>query len=346
MDRPADYESRTGVAQLTRDNKAAPILTVGHGGDFSNPVIAVVKLRSRAEEFDVIHAWGSISLLVAAFSTKKPIVYTPYGFPTRHDIRWLRAIQSVRDVQIICPTEILKRAIVQRGLPIERCHLVRPGVDSSAIPRRRNDELRAKLRLRKDDYVLIAAGESVRGANHHATILAGTVLHVFDPQYKLVLWGKGPMAASEKRYSQLMIPVNFINFATDKLGQELTFEQLLSVADVMLVTSDGPMPTLPIATCMAAGVPIVSTPSRAISELLEDRHTCLMARKNVSRLIARRVLDLKEDTQIQWKIRDQARAEAYEYFSMTRYVEQVRGIYELAVSGRSPQPQAAMGAGM
>jgi len=77
------------------------------------------------------------------------------------------------------------------------------------------------------------------------------------------------------------------------------------------VTARGRVATLPIAICMAAALPIVSTVTYTVSELLEDRHTALMAPPGKPRLLARRVLDLLEDPTAQWSIADMARTEAY-----------------------------------
>jgi glycosyltransferase involved in cell wall biosynthesis len=96
---------------------------------------------------------------------------------------------------------------------------------------------------------------------------------------------------------------------------------------------------------MAAGLPIVSTVTYTVAELLEDRHTALMVPKPEARLIARRVLDLRADPGLQWSIADVARTEAYEYFSLTRFLEQWRGVYRQVAEGKQvevvePQPGA------
>jgi glycosyltransferase involved in cell wall biosynthesis len=78
---------------------------------------------------------------------------------------------------------------------------------------------------------------------------------------------------------------------------------------------------------MAAALPIVATVTYTNAELLEDRHTALMCPANKPRLLARRLLDLQEDQQVQWAICDQARTEAYEYFPLTRFLNEYREMY-------------------
>lgn len=345
-DRHCDYQTETGVSQLTRDEGGAS-RSVGHGGDYSTTFIGVLRLRDESRQYDLVHAWGEHALTIAALGSRRPIVYSPTRMPMQHDLRFLRATMGVRDVQVVCSTDTMRRAFVTRGVPIERCHLVRPGVDFARVNRRRDDELRRRLTFGPDDFVLLAPSEALPGTNHEMTILTATVLNVYDPKYKLLMWGRGPKQARDKRYSVCMLPPHFIAFASERLGAGVTFHDLLPAADAVLITANRAIPTLPIAMCMAAGFPIVSYVTPTVSELLEDRHTALMVGECRSRLLARRVLDLHEDPQLVWTICDNAKTEAFEYFSMTRFVSQFRSIYGQYTAGKPVEvPQQAPGAGM
>jgi glycosyltransferase involved in cell wall biosynthesis len=114
----------------------------------------------------------------------------------------------------------------------------------------------------------------------------------------------------------------------------------------VLVTARGGVATLPIAICMAAALPIIATVTATVAELLEDRHTALMC-SAVPRQVARRVLDLLEDSSLQWAIADRARTEAYEYFTQTRFLGQFRSVYRQVVEGDNvdvPEPPPGAGA--
>jgi len=118
-----------------------------------------------------------------------------------------------------------------------------------------------------------------------------------------------------------------VKSAEQILDRPVQFEELLPIADVCLVTPPGAAPTLPIATAMAAGVPIVSTVTYMLAELLEDRHTALMVPTRSPRALVQRVLDLREDPALRAKLVDTARAEAYEHFSMTRMLDEYRRVF-------------------
>ena len=100
-------------------------------------------------------------------------------------------------------------------------------------------------------------------------------------------------------------------------------------ADTMMITAGGPIPTLPIAACMAAGVPIVAVVSPTVAELLEDNHNCLMLKEARSRLLARRVR-LEDDVEAR-DVYD--RRLAYVYLDGERFEDELlrRGYARLLV---------------
>jgi glycosyltransferase involved in cell wall biosynthesis len=345
LDENADFQTERAVELLMRGQAGSAVAGFGRGREFATPIRAALNLRGHSAGFDLVHAWGPRAFTLGAIFGGKRMVYSPLRYSAR-EAGWIRAVMSGREVHLVCPTDTMRRGFVQRGIPIERCHLIRPGVDFARINRRRDDALRQRLGFAASDFIILGSGESIRGANHHLTLLAVTVLHLFDPKFKLLLWGKGPQTAAERAYARKMLPGEFVSFATDILG-DCAYEALLPASDAVLITADAPVPTLPVAIAMAAALPIVSTVTTTITELLEDRHNCLLVVKPTSRLIARRVLDLLEDNGLQWSICDTARTEAYEYFSVSRFINQHRTLYTQFVAGELIDiPQQKPGAGL
>jgi glycosyltransferase involved in cell wall biosynthesis len=93
------------------------------------------------------------------------------------------------------------------------------------------------------------------------------------------------------------------------------------------VPGNPPAPCLPICIAMASGLPIVGTAGSLVGEFVEDRHTALLTKPGSPKLLAQRVLDLQADANLAWKIGDQARGEAYEYFSMSQQIEKFSELY-------------------
>ena len=232
-------------------------------------------------------------------------------------------------------------------MPLERCHLVRPGVDFGRVRRRRDPALRQALGIGETDHVLLAPGESTPEADHERAVWAGSILGVLDSKYKVLLWGRGPPPGGPRCWGQGSGSRTLSASRKKRLGRAVEFEELLPAADTVLVAAGRPVATLPIAICMAAALPIVATVTYTTAELLEDRHTAAMVPPGPPRFLARRFLELQEDASLQWSIADMARTEAYEYFSLTRFLSQYRAVYrQLAAGERVEVPEQAPGAGL
>jgi glycosyltransferase involved in cell wall biosynthesis len=327
-DRHADFQTERGAQQLTA--KAAPpsrALTIGPGGDFPNTPAAALRLRRPARDVDLCHAWGLRALAAAALAPFPRIVFSPTTFPTPRHARWLRAIIDYRDVTVACPTSTIRRALVERGVPVDRCPLVRPGVDFARVRPRRDPALRAALGFDDAHTVLLAVGESTRAADHRTAAWAGTIHNVLDQRTRMLLWGRGPLAPAVARFGARLAQPELVTLAEQRLGRPLDFEEILPAADVLVVSATAPVPTLSIAIAMASGVAIAATVTPTVAELLEDRHTALMCPPASPRLLAQKIAQLREDADLRYRLADRARTEVYDYFSQTRFVEGMREVY-------------------
>jgi glycosyltransferase involved in cell wall biosynthesis len=266
-------------------------------------------------------------LAAAVLSGQPRILFTPDRFAGPRALRWIRSLMSRAEVTFICPTFTQERLAVQRGIDPDRCRVIQPGVDFGRVRHRRDAALRAALGLSENDFVLIASGESTLQAGHDQTVWSCGILNVLDPRYKLLIWGRGSRAEATAHLANRLRQPEMVKSAEQILDRPVQFEELLPIADVCLVTPPGAAPTLPIATAMAAGVPIVSTVTYMLAELLEDRHTALMVPTRSPRALVQRVLDLREDPALRAKLVDTARAEAYEHFSMTRMLDEYRRVF-------------------
>jgi glycosyltransferase involved in cell wall biosynthesis len=348
-DTNADFQTQRlaeGIARDVKDEFELTRATVGRGGDFPGVATGILQLRS-LPKFDVVHSCGGAALTLAALASSARIIYSPTQFPSRRTIGWLRAVMAHCTLEIVASTVTMARRCMSGGIAPDHVHVIRPGVEFGRIKRRKNPELRAALGMGIDDFVVLAVGESTRAAAHDRAVWATGILNVLDPRYKLLMWGRGKEMPRLKRFAVNLAQTEMVRFAEERLGQSVEFEELLGAADLALLTAAGPVPTLPIAITMAAGLPIVATVTYTASELLEDRHTALMVAKATPKLLARRILDVREDAGLQWSIADMARTEAFEYFAMTRFVRQWSSVYRQICEGAKVQvPQDSPGAGL
>jgi glycosyltransferase involved in cell wall biosynthesis len=325
-----DFDTRAAVGAIT--NRFSPTVYALPRSDLAATARSLPKLKRLSRAHDVAHAIGGQALLAALLSTSpgQRLLYSPVGHPTRGAIQWLRAINSYRELEIICTSDTMRRDLVTRGLPVDRCPLIRPGVNLRSVPTARDDSLRARLGLTPDQTALLAPLEMTYAGGHRLTTWAMSLLAVIQPQYRLILPGRGPLRKSVTHFGRLLLNPNAVIDAAEAVP-DVPMELLFSAADAVLLTPEAPVPPLIVAMSMASGRPIVATTTQQLCELLEDRHTALLVTKASPRLIAQRVMDLFADVKISWQIQDRARAEAYDYLTQSKMLAAYDSLYAAPV---------------
>src|SRR6185436_1605077 len=252
----ADFQTERGVMQLAtnlRDAIETEVKTIGPRGDWPTVLSASRAMRNLAS-FDLVHAWGSKALTVAVMGGRRPVVYSPSPQMHKPAARWLSAITQYRDVEVVAPSATLRNSLLHTGIAQNKCHVIRPGVDFGRI-KRRNPQLRESLGLRQDDLVILASGESTKSTNHRLAAWAAAILGAMNPRWKLLLWGRGPDAARVKEFAERVYRGSMLIVAENS-NRRIEYEELLGACDLVLNTSKGAAATLPLATAMAAAIPI------------------------------------------------------------------------------------------
>src|SRR5205823_4894860 len=111
------------------------------------------------------------------------------------------AVREYRKFESVVPSAIMERRLARLSMMGASVQVVRPGVDFSKVKRDRNDALRESLGLAKEDYILLAAGETTDAAGHLDALWAASILHHLDVRFKLLLWGEGPGVARILRFA-------------------------------------------------------------------------------------------------------------------------------------------------
>ena len=128
--------------------------------------------------------------------------------------------------------------------------------------------------------------------------------------------------------------------AETDLGGSMSFEKILPAADAVLITAAGIVPTLPIAQAMAAGLPIVSTATGTVGELVRNGHTGLIVDRRSPRALSRKVMDLQADQSLRWTLGNNARSEAYEQLSLARMIRRYHNLLSQVAEDRPVNPDS------
>lgn len=322
--RHVDLQTLRSIAALQQSGGDG---TIEHASATIGAVWPILALRGNIRQFDIVHVWDHDALRTALFAGARRTIFTvPEGVSEKHRL-------SERGVHFVATNAARRAVLAARAHPHTNSHLIRPpllGSEASAGIGRR--AIRQSLGIADDDFVMLAPGESTRAADHERASWAGSILHVVDERYRVLLWGRGPrLRAAATLGDKLRQPgLVIVSRATST-----QYEDLFPAADALLVTARAPVPTLPVAMAMAAGVPIVSVPRPELADVLVDNVTAFMVPNVSPRLIAQRVLDLRSDPELTHQITARASDRARELFAADRFITEYGDLYQLVAGNRA-----------
>jgi glycosyltransferase involved in cell wall biosynthesis len=178
-----------------------------------------------------------------------------------------------------------------------------------------------KLGLRPENRVILAVGESTRAADHERAVWAASILHVLDPRHKLLLCGRGDRAGAAAELGRKLGQPKLVITADPS---SVSYEELLSVADVGLLTASEPVAPLPVVVTMAAGVPVVATEGLTAQEYLRDAAAIV---STAPRVIAQQVLRLLENPGNRREIAENGKFHVTNHFPIDHFLERYCSLY-------------------
>jgi len=293
---------------------------------------AVYRYARRHGPFDLIHCWsvGALSLSVMLFKSV-PRVLTLTTLPGLAAIHWLRLLQRESPSRtILLPiSSTIRRALLGGGVAEASVHLLRPGIDMGRIDYRHRDSLRRKWHADRDHVKVLAllndtahepdalvTGIAVTMANHCASMDHFDLRLLVHPDQK-----------NRRRLENIDRPARVIQ--EPRLAYPWS---VLPGCDLVLSLGSGGG-GLSLLWAMASNTPIVGEATYGACEVVEDRHSALLAKPNSTPGLARRITTLLGDKSLAWKLRDTARHEAYSFFSCHRYRQSLQVVYEQILEG-------------
>ena len=284
---------------------------------------------------DLLHAWGRPALRVALAADRAQIPILAALFdPAEADAyaRLLRLRPERSPTAVLCATEIVRRRLLEHGHDPAEAVLVRPGVDFATLNRARQSDLRARLGLGAEAAVLLTNPPATRDGGQFCAFWAAAVRSFLEPQLRLIVPGAGREVA---RLRRLAAAVEMSDLLVTP-GAAWRFEDLVGVADSLLLPGALEASVTAAAWAMAAGVPIVASATRAVAELLAHDHNAFLIKPDITKRLAMRFAAALARRHEWQKYAEVARGQAYEVFSVRRCVEQVQQVYENLLAGRTP----------
>jgi len=302
----------------------------GRIGPLSGPLVARFVARSG---IDLIHAWGVRAAVAARALPRLPLVIQLYDpLVAAAQVKRLRALARPRGFAVICSAQIVRRRLIEGGLPADLAVVIRPGVDFALINRWRSGRLREKLGMRGDEVLTIVPQPATRSGGQFDAVYAVTLRNHLADDVRVLVSGCSREQCRIARFAATLPVANPLIVP----GERYPFEQLVSVSDVLLVTPRGDMSTTSIAWAMAAGTAVIGTAVHSVAEIVAHKVNGLLLKQVPGRSMSAALLARLQDRPSQEKAKEVARGQAYEVFGLRRYIEQTARLYENLLNGSSP----------
>lgn len=296
----------------------------------------------RHESYDLIHCWSAGAMgaatLAMLVAPRTPRVVTITQPCSKRQAHWARMFcsEAPSRTTYLPISNTLARELKESGVNPQAVHVLRPGIDMSLVSAQNRQPVRAALGATAQTLVVGLISDPPEVVNcvnaHMAAGLADQILRSKGVPVMLVVHPQ------QMNIDQSMAAGRALDMKeTLRIDPRVACPwELLPGCDVALAmenTGGG----LPLLWAMAANVPIIGEANHAISEIVEDRHSALLAKPGIPKALTHRLVQIATDKQLAWKLKDTARHEAYSLFSRQTYVQSLQQVYQQIVTGQEVQ---------
>jgi len=291
-------------------------------------------LRSRVAMGEpVVHAWGIRAALAARAAGATRLVLSLFD-PT---VAWahakrIRTLAEMRGFVVACSCEVVLRRLIEGGVSPKSAVVVRPGVDFAAINRYRKGPLRSELGVSNGDRLIVLPHPVSRSAGQIDAYWAVQVLRVIDGAYLCAVPERSGQRDRIHRLDRELLG----DRALVSVPESVPFEQLVSVADVLVLAGHGDTPTTCIAWAMAAETLVIGPATYSIAELIGSGLNGLLYKPVRGVSAAPAIMKCLRNEGDHAKLREVARGHAFEVFGAQRNAEQYARLYDNLLRGVAP----------
>lgn len=294
------------LTRLLKQRKIDAVITVGTGGD---------------KMF-----WGRL----AAWRAGVPVIASALhstGLPDR--VEWLnRRLEPITDAFIAVAQPHAHYLAEHEGCPFNKVRVIPNGVDVERFrPIAPNAALRASLGLASESPVAAIVAALRPEKNHELFLAAAARIRRLRPDAQFLVIGDGAQRAKLESLRDSLNLADCVRF----LGTRGDIPELLSLVDVLMLTSHMEANPVSILEALACGKPVVATRVGSISESVHDGQNGYLVPPGDADALADRVVDLFVDRNLARRLGQAGRQMVIDQWSLDRmvrgYEELIEGIY-------------------
>ena len=277
---------------------------------------------------------GFIGPLAARLGAAKIVLYSPHGtilqgyfgkVQTGFFVLLQRFAAYFID-KILCLTTLEVSQYLEAGIGSRNKYtFIYNGIDVASMARRRADRLtmRKHLEIRPDDYVGVSVGRlvPVKGYNH--LIEAIRLLKPDIPNFRLLLVGDGSERKALENQAKSAGLSNYVRF----MGLRRDIPEILSCADVFLLSSLNEGFGLVLVEAMAMRLPIVATRVGGVPEVVAHEKTGILVAPKDPKAMADAVQRLYHNRQRAKELGLAGFERAEHVFDIPKIVKQYEQLY-------------------
>jgi len=225
--------------------------------------------------------------------------------------------------KIICVSEGVRNALVERGVDPAKCVVAYNGISSETVPLSSPDEIKAEWGIQGDDVLIGTVGSLIRRKRIRDLIEAfGMIEGKTGSSIKCLIVGQGPerenlVELAEKR--GLGNRVIFTGFQADAISY-------INAMDIFVMPSEQEGFPRVVLEAMLMQKPVVAARIRGTEELVVDNVTGRFFEKGNSGELAGCLAELLLSPRLREDMGTAGKERVVNNFSIERYVEQVSGI--------------------
>jgi sugar transferase (PEP-CTERM/EpsH1 system associated) len=301
-----------------------------------NGLRIILELRElfRNRNIDIIHTrnWGAFDGVLAACFTRKPAlihgehgrdISDPSGEVYRRNLA--RRLLAFRARKFVAVSNDLY-AWLQRTvhIPMNKVVFIPNGVDTNRFSPGRDVELRKKLGISDDEFVVGTIGRLDPVKNQQGLIRAVHRLQESGYPVRFVLVGDGPLRTDIETLAQTLLR----NPRALLIGYRPDVERLYRVFDLFVLSSFAEGMSNTLLEAMASGLPIVCTAVGGNVELVKNDETGVLVGAGEDQLLADAILKYLKSPIDRKRHATNARRRAVEDFSLGNMIDQYTALYE------------------
>ncbi len=291
----------------------------------------------RREAIQVVNTHSGVDSWIGAFAAK--LAGTPVLVRTRHlniplKRNWLNFVHYLADQIVSCGETMRNHLVDGCGFPAKQITSIPTGIDFATFaPTRSRQEMRQSLGITPVDFVVLMVG-IIRSVKRHVIALrAFQSLLDKHPAARLLLAGDGPMQKEMEQLARTLGIHERVRF----LGHRDDVPDLMTAADVLLLTSRSEGVPQAVTQALGLGLPVVATAVGGVPELVMHEQTGLLIPPEDPQATTDALLRIAEDRQLAARLGVAGQKHAIANFSLTAMLDKTEALFysQLAAKGHA-----------